>query len=68
MTCVGEREISAVSGTLPDNPGELAYTRMIIERKLMFRDSSNKDQSTHGRWSTIIQVRVVLERIVVDSD
>ena len=25
MTCTGEREISAVSERLPDNPGELAY-------------------------------------------
>ena len=29
MTCMGEREISAVSGRLPDNPGELmAYMTM----------------------------------------
>ena len=25
MTCMGEREISAISSRLPDNPGELAY-------------------------------------------
>ena len=25
MTCMGEREISAVARRLPDNPGELAH-------------------------------------------
>ena len=67
MTRVEEREISAVSGTLPDNPGELAYTCTIIERKCS-GTVAIKTISTHGRWSIIVQVRVVLERIVVNSD
>ena len=67
MTRVEEREISAVSGTLPDNPGELAYTCMIIERNCS-GTVAIKTMSTHGRWSVIVQVRVVLERIVVNSD
>lgn len=67
MTRVEEREISAVSGTLLDNPGELAYTCMIIERNCS-GTVAIKTISTHGRWSIIVQVRVVLERIVVDSD
>ena len=67
MTRVEEREISAVSGTLPDNPGELAYTCTIIERKCS-GTVAIKAISTHGRWSIIVQVRVVLERIVVNSD
>ena len=40
---------------------------MIIERKCSGTVAINTI-STHGRWSIIIHVRVVLERIVVDSD
>ena len=31
MTCTGEREISAIYGRLPDNPGELAYMKCSFE-------------------------------------
>ena len=67
MTREEEREISAVSRTLPDNPGKLAYMCMIIERKCS-GTVAIKTISTHGRWSIIVQVKVVLERIVVDRD
>ena len=30
MTRMGEREIGAVSGRLPDNPGELACMHLIL--------------------------------------
>ena len=67
MTFAEERQISAVSRTLPDNPGELAYRCMIIQRKCS-GTVAIKTISTQGRWSITVQVRVVLERIVVDSD
>ena len=38
MTRTGEREISAVSGRLPDNPGELAYMRECVQLCQMIKN------------------------------